>query len=221
MHPSVSRLLTCAQHATREWPLGERVDSLSDLQTALEVTPQVFSNWKKRGVSRDGALQAEKIFGVPATWLLSSAVFSEESPPSWTFVQRSDAGGNVTPIGIAHAVSLAGQNSAALISWEAAMQATDLPDQFRVVLRDAALAPDLLSGDELELDRRLPARPGDVVLLRGPDGQLLVRALQERLPGQLVAVAMNPAFAALDLEQHGLTVVAVAVAEIRRRRRSG
>lgn len=102
------------------------------------------------------------------------------------------------------------------------MQSKELPELFRVVVRDAALSPELNAGDELVFDRRLAdaAAPGDLVLLRGTGGDHVARYLRERLPGQMKAHALNQAFDPLDLQADGLRVVAVCVEERRKRRQA-
>lgn len=58
MHPSVQRLLE-ASGKTQE-------------ETAKEIDefPQTITNWKKRGVSKAGALKAAAKYGVSANWIL-------------------------------------------------------------------------------------------------------------------------------------------------------
>lgn len=58
MHPSVQRLLE-ASGKTQE-------------ETAKEIDefPQTITNWKKRGVSKSGALKAAAKYGVSANWIL-------------------------------------------------------------------------------------------------------------------------------------------------------
>lgn len=101
------------------------------------------------------------------------------------------------------------------------MTAEELPEQFRVTLQDASLAPELLPNDELLLDRSVQPCAGDLVLLRDPSGAYLVRLLQELLPGRWIAVSPNPAFASLDIDALGISIVAVSIGETRKRRRSG
>jgi hypothetical protein len=69
MHDSVIRLLACAKRATAHKPAGQRVTDFQSLQLLMGITPAVLSNWKKRGVSRDGLLLAETRFGCQATWV--------------------------------------------------------------------------------------------------------------------------------------------------------
>lgn len=58
-HPSVERLLQ-ASGMTQE-----------ETAKAIDEFPQTITNWKKRGVSKAGALKAAAKFGVSATWILS------------------------------------------------------------------------------------------------------------------------------------------------------
>lgn len=65
-HPSVIRLL--------------EVSKLSQEETAkiIDESPQTITNWKKRGVSKAGALKAAASFGVSANWILNGDDPSEE-----------------------------------------------------------------------------------------------------------------------------------------------
>lgn len=58
-HPSVLRLLE-ASGMTQE-----------ETAKAIDEFPQTITNWKKRGVSKAGALKSAAIFGVSATWILT------------------------------------------------------------------------------------------------------------------------------------------------------
>lgn len=40
------------------------------LGTAMDASPQTVTNWAERGVSRDGALAAERLTGCSAAWIL-------------------------------------------------------------------------------------------------------------------------------------------------------
>lgn len=58
-HPTVLRLLE-ASGMTQE-----------ETAKAIDEFPQTITNWKKRGVSKAGALKAAATFGVSATWILT------------------------------------------------------------------------------------------------------------------------------------------------------
>lgn len=58
-HPTVLRLLE-ASGMTQE-----------ETAKAIDEFPQTITNWKKRGVSKQGALKAAATFGVSATWILT------------------------------------------------------------------------------------------------------------------------------------------------------
>ena len=84
MHETVERLLQYAQQATRGQP-GAIVD-VKGLGIRLEESVQTITNWKSRGVSKDGALKAEAAFGCSATWILTGKGESvQESLSQWPF----------------------------------------------------------------------------------------------------------------------------------------
>lgn len=66
-HPSVERLLH-ASGMTQE-----------ETAKAIDEFPQTITNWKKRGVSKAGALKAAARFGVAANWILTGEGKKEES----------------------------------------------------------------------------------------------------------------------------------------------
>jgi hypothetical protein len=220
VHSSVLLLFDWAKRASASWAQPHRINTLADLRKAMDVTPQVFTNWKKRGLSVDGAMRAELLFGIPTSSLLAEQLIAGEAPARWMESQHADGGAGSSRPGQAHQVRLLGDDSLPLMSWEAMMNTSELPKRFRVALLDAALAPDLQPGDELHFDRTLEPAAGDLVLLKDPAGHLMVRQLQQALPQQWVAVAPNTAFAPLVLADHGLELVAVSFGETRRRRRS-
>lgn len=61
-HPSVTRLLDASGISQEE------------TAKAIDESPQTITNWKKRGVSKAGALKAAAKFGVSANWILNGAV---------------------------------------------------------------------------------------------------------------------------------------------------
>lgn len=77
-HESTQRLLDAVRSATAGRPLIERVTDWASLTKAMPVSPAVMTNWKRRGLSADGALTAEGRWGVSAWWLLHG-----ETPPAW------------------------------------------------------------------------------------------------------------------------------------------
>lgn len=62
MHETAERLYKAAL-------LLKGIKGQSALATALGQTPQTIYNWEKRGVSKEGALTAEALWGVSALWL--------------------------------------------------------------------------------------------------------------------------------------------------------
>lgn len=87
MHPSMPRLLKCAQEATK----GQRraITDFKDLAARLGESSAVMTNWKSRGISKAGALKASRLFGCSATWLMDgkgdpgtpAAPITEETRP--------------------------------------------------------------------------------------------------------------------------------------------
>ena len=62
MHEQMERLYKATQER-----FG--ISDPSDLARALGVTHQVVTNWQSRGISKDGALTAQGVLGISATWI--------------------------------------------------------------------------------------------------------------------------------------------------------
>lgn len=63
MHPSTKRLHEVAAQFGHTSP--------KQIAMALNQSEQTVSNWKTRGVSKDGAIEAEKIYGCSSSYVLS------------------------------------------------------------------------------------------------------------------------------------------------------
>lgn len=83
--------------AARAAKLLDPTTEQTSLARLLNVAPQNVHNWKKRGVSKDAAIEAQLLLGISATWVLygkDSMMIPEEpkkerSPPfcgpAWPF----------------------------------------------------------------------------------------------------------------------------------------
>lgn len=69
MHHTVIRLLDFARKSTKG--SATAVVDFADLQGVMDVSSAVMTNWKRRGVSKEGALQAERMLGCAANWVLT------------------------------------------------------------------------------------------------------------------------------------------------------
>lgn len=67
MHESAKRLLDAARDARSVVACS----NFGELQKALAVSPARMTNWKARGVSKEGALKAQETLGCSANWVLT------------------------------------------------------------------------------------------------------------------------------------------------------
>lgn len=65
MHPTLERLLDLSGMNQEE------------LARVLDESPQTITNWKKRGVSKQGAIKASAYFGKSTNWILNGVDFSD------------------------------------------------------------------------------------------------------------------------------------------------
>lgn len=85
VHPSVARLLDFAKSSTAA--TNDPVTSYNALAVRLDISLATLTNWKSRGISKDGALDAEREFGCLATWLLDGtgrSIPAHQTEPSDT-----------------------------------------------------------------------------------------------------------------------------------------
>lgn len=78
MHSSVSRLLDYAKRHTAG--SLHPVSGFPALQVRLQVSSASLTNWKQRGVSKEGAIKAEKEFGCSVNWVLTGKGPEDSSP---------------------------------------------------------------------------------------------------------------------------------------------
>lgn len=199
MHPSFERLLECAREATARMPAGRRVVHAGDLKEALKVSSATLTNWKsERGVSRDGALAAERKFGCSAQWILEGGVRGQRPAAAGVGIRT-----------VAQEVSQAGwQHAPKYIAWEALMT-TPLDSEFQTDVPDASMAPELPAGARILLITGVEPEPGDFVLVTDRVGNHYLREYRQLRPGSWQAHAINPAYLPLDSAKDGLTVIAV------------
>jgi len=87
-----------------------------------------------------------------------------------------------------------------------------------VAMPDDSMAPEISAGDHLLFDPSEPARAGDVVLVRLPNGEHFVRTYRPRTAHVFVAVPANPDYQQLGSVDDQATVVAVMLEHRRYRR---
>lgn len=201
MHESVTRLLQAAAAATANLPPSRRLDTEAKVRKHLDVTSGAFTNWKSRGVSKQGLLDAEKAFGRSASWIETGV------DDACTFPQHLSAGVSINPV--AQEVSQYRFKLAPrLIPWEQIMIGP-LDAEFQTEVPDASMAPDIPVGSRIMLITGVEPMPGDFVLVRDHAGHLYLREFRQLRPGHWQAHARNDAFLPLDSTRDGLKVVAV------------
>lgn len=128
--------------------------------------------------------------------------------PGWLdgVVRPPSDGGEDTPV--AHGLSPRPFTVPPLVTWEAVVQKQNLPAQFTLEVPDNALAPNAPKGTPLIFDCSAAPRPGYAVLVEDKSGARWVRRYKQEPDGAWLAEAVNPAYATLDPEKHGLRIVA-------------
>lgn len=87
----------------------------------------------------------------------------------------------------------------------------ELPTLFEVEIPDDAMFPRVKAGQVVTFDSRETAKPGDGVLIADRDGQWHFRRYRQGRGTNWEASAENEAYATMESERDGLTVLAVLV----------
>lgn len=94
MHPSYIRLMEAAKEATAN--TKQPISRPSDLARHMTESPQRIHNWQVRGVSKEGALKAETLYGVSANYVLDGADSRPAAAP------QKNAGASDEPVQLDH-----------------------------------------------------------------------------------------------------------------------
>jgi len=89
MHEQTQRLYEAARQTNRMDPRFEQ----SSLARLLNVAVQNVNNWGRRGVSKDAAIDAQRVLGISATWILDGIgpVFLAGQEPPTAYIANNQA----------------------------------------------------------------------------------------------------------------------------------
>lgn len=209
VHASFTRLLDGAMAATAGLGRARQVRDEGDLRRALDISPQTANNWKTRGVSAEGALDAERAFQISATWVLDGGTLN--APTGWTSGQHLSEGvGSYTVAqDLSHPTP---EDDPTTCTWGFILTETTLPPRFSVAAPDDALAPRTPKGTEFLFDSQHPAAPADgvVVIVQAGNGRRYMRLYFAGAGSEWEARARDPAYPPLHSVRDELHLVAVA-----------
>lgn len=161
-------------------------------------------NMQTRGVSKDGALEAEAVLGCPASYVLEGGPL-----PHMTSALRLVVSEKTPLYEVAHAVNHLPLEAVPLLTREQLLT-EHTPELFAFAAPDDAMAPEAPAGTEIVWTTRRRVAPGRLVLLRDQHQQLHVRRCQQGDgPGAWVGGVTNTAYRPLHSDEPGLVVLAV------------
>lgn len=237
MHPSALRLLECAKVATEAG--SAPISSFTDLIRVMQVSSGLMTNWKRRGVSTGGALQAQDLFGVSSSYILRG------DEPKWVSggpVRKDGSGapshggkmlGDVTRAGSSSltAIDPIGTKlvSAPVVAWadlKAVLMksnrewpidgrvkflsvAPKVSDKIKALVVEESRLPTISAGDCIAIDPDCPPWDDCVILVQFMTGKTELRRFRSLASGDWEAIA--PGEPPLDSARHGLKLVAVVV----------
>lgn len=150
-----------------------------------------------------GIARVSEALRVSARWL----ELGDGPEPDWeglhTTRERSPRFG-----GVAQKLSLlSAEDAFPMLKWEAILR-DEVPELFRTLLPDDAVAPDFPSGTEVLWTTNRRAGPGRLLLVKDRHGQPHARMCRQgSAPGSWVAAALNSAF--LSFAQDEIELIAV------------
>lgn len=204
MHESIVRLLNYARKSTANEK--KPVLDFQGLSERLEVSSARMTNWKTRGISKDGALKAEVVFGCSATWLMTGAI-QKESERDAAFGMPTSAGTDdlLQRIGLAPVIAWANLRGVMLLNnekpevigaatkWERVHRG-DAGERAKFVeVQDDALKDRCNKGSLLLIDPDAIAEPGCIVLASDEAGELYLRQYKFLGSGVWEATSTRPA----------------------------
>ena len=129
--------------------------------------------------------------------------------PGWSGSTSNSGSANE---GVSHRVRLPDFKVVPTIQWGEMMH-VELPETFRLVAPDDAMAPRVKAGKGLIFTTTESPVAGDGVLISDRDGNVYFRLYRVRRAGAWQAYAINDAYQEMDSERDGLRVLAVLSGE--------
>lgn len=153
----------------------------SALALKINTSPQNITNWSKRGISKKGAMDVSRVFGLSLDWVLTGEGEIEKPAPSELMQKIKDIrngvtdNSNPTPVGTTDARMVSTPSMVSVLSWVAAgswsnTEAVTMDD----VIGEAPRPPNLSSnGFALRVQGRsmLPKfEPDDIIYVEPQTG---------------------------------------------------
>ncbi|HEX7639850.1 MAG TPA: hypothetical protein VF457_15745 [Burkholderiaceae bacterium] len=201
-HPSFTRLMEAARAATAGTP--NAITTQAALARHMNESDQTIYNWKKRGgVSKEGAIKAERLYGTTADFILQGegSVHVFMKPPA-------AANGAAA---VAQSLSyLSPTVEPKQSTWGdiLAMDRAAVPATFSVPMPDGALLS-VPRGQVLWFRASSEGRHDVGALFEVDGGQRVIRRFELVKPGHFRAVATAPGYESFDSAQVRLEVLAV------------
>lgn len=209
VHASFTRLLDAACAATAKRGPARQVHTEADLRRLLKISPQTANNWKNRGVSLEGAVEAERAFLISAAWVLDGGAL--HAPTGWTPAQHLAEG--VGTYTVAQELSDPTPHDDPLTcTWEFILSAACFPPRFSVGAPDDALAPRTPKGTEFLFQSQDLTAPADgvVVIVQTGGGRRYMRLFFAGAGNEWEARARDAAYPTLHSLRDNLQLLAVA-----------
>jgi phage repressor protein C with HTH and peptisase S24 domain len=193
------RLMTAARS------YNDSIELDADLARALNVSSQTIHNWQARGrVSKEGALEAERKFGVPASWILTG---EGDHPPAKRLHSKSNALlGSKLGVPVMGEARLGDQGFYEESSFGASdgfvKYPMDDPDSFALRCKGDSMRPRIKPGQFVIVQPRMPVTLGDEVAVRTRDGRQMIKVFALKKDGLVHLASINEDHKTITLEEH-------------------
>ena len=223
MHESADRLYRAARLALRQDDVSQ-----SELAKLFNTSSQTINNWEARGVSQQGAIEAEEVLGVSPRWILRGgaseprlstgsstevalpahrAESAHEMNPDYVRFQLLDGAGGMGA-GAENADYPEVVKDVFLAKWEVRRKLGFVPAEGRVRLitgRGRSMQPLINHGDVVMVDTDVTYFDGDAVYVINIGGQTQIKLLQMRGDG-LHVVSTGEGYPSYRIEPDALFI---------------
>lgn len=214
IHPSFSRLLDAAR------PHGDTRPA--DIVKRLSVSAQTMTNWRKRGVSQEGARKAQRAYGCDANAILGTELGVSATKRVSEPISRFDATFTDTLPPDSQRVRVRG---VAMVDgsgfWRELQESTadefvgalgNDPDAYAIKIVGRRFFPVIDSGQCVVASPRAPLRIHKRVLVRLADGRHTVRLYLNHQDGLWLFASLTDANDIMEMQDDQVTAVERVVA---------
>lgn len=223
MHEQMERLYEAAR-------ILRGVEGQSAVARLLNASPQTVKNWESRGISKDGMITAQEVFGCSSTWLKSGTgeMVAESAEQQTVNVTRVPMGTRRIPlISSVQAGAMTEAIDPYALGDAAEWMLTDLDlsqNAFALRIKGDSMLPEFREGDTVIIDPAVAPLPGDYVVAKNGENEATFKKYRPRgvnEQGQQVfeLVPLNEDYPSMRSDLTAIRIIGTMVEHRRYRKR--